>query len=155
ARKLPHRRVMRSWPVLVRVVRFQSLRSYARARSQSYAGCVNLPARHPRLVAASKTRMAGTSPATTNEDSAEVMTVAGQSRNPRLGVLRQDLLAAFLGDRDVEYPVERVEGGVRPVRGIQEPVLALAQGHQQLEVLGILRKAHWLAGEADVAVEIF
>src|SRR5262249_34407901 len=120
ARKLPHRRVMRSWPVLVRVVRFQSLRSYARARSQSYAGCVNLPARHPRLVAASKTRMAGTSPATTNEDSAEVMTVLGQSRNPRLGVLRQDLLAAFLGDRDVEYPVERVEGGVRPVRGIQE-----------------------------------
>src|SRR5581483_2248352 len=46
-------------------------------------------------------------------------------------------------------------GRVRPVGRIEQPVLALAYLHQKLEVLGILREAHRLAGETDVGLEIF
>src|SRR5581483_8347136 len=70
-------------------------------------------------------------------------------------VLAKDLLASFFRDRAVEHPVERVIGRVRPVGRIEQPVLALAYLHQKLEVLGILREAHRLAGETDVGLEIF
>src|SRR5262249_17877563 len=56
-----------------------------------------------------------------------------QPPDPAFGVLRQNLLATGFRDRHVEYPVERIEGGVRPVRRIEQPVLAAAERHEKLE----------------------
>src|SRR5882757_4218873 len=74
--------------------------------------------------------------------------------DPGSRILRQDFPAPFFRDRAVEHPVERVERCVRPIRGIEQPVLAAAHRHQPFEVLRLAREADRLAGEADIGLEI-